>query len=110
MSMRDHPPLEIVTGGRRSGKTMRMLFWMQDNPGSVMVVYSEDERSRILSENPWLESRRLLTPDSAQRLRGLDHPRIGIDNLDMILSSMFGPRIEKATMTDEVIVRKTRIE
>lgn len=99
--------MKIRGGDRRTGKTTEIVAWFRNNPSSVLVVTDDRERARIartygLTDE---EKARIVTADILQirsRIRGMyPRPRIGVDNLDLILSGMFGGEVGMVTYTEE---------
>ena len=102
----DNITREVIVGGRRSGKTTRMLEWMAKHPGAVAFCLNQMEVDRLTHE-----AHRLgldLKPDqfwtfsegaSRARMRPGIRP-VAVDNADMILERSLGRRIDFMTIND----------
>jgi hypothetical protein len=105
--MSPYQTLHIVTASRRGGKTRYALDWLSVRPNAVLftITTSEQERLRemILSkpaDHPWrgIDPNQILSIHSRHHLRGRGVTEIGVDNLDMVLSTLFGYGVTFATM------------
>lgn len=111
------PQIELIVAPRGGGKSTRLLEWMRAAPEGehrVCVSHTSDEAMRLYrstfdtDDNPtWAESwqfigaNELFEPGwSGAVLRGRA-PRIviGVDNLDLILSRIFGWDVGAITLT-----------
>lgn len=83
--------IEIVQGGRATGKTHRIIEWLRANPGAVLVCSTEAEAARLRREYD-LDSSRVLGPEAHRQLQGFGgfRNKVAIDNLDDWLRTMFG--------------------
>ena len=95
--------MQIIQLGRQRGKTVQMVQWLKKTPGAVLLVINNAERSRIL-EQFFTEEERMTYADKIHtpgvyNNRGQHRRVIGIDNLDLVLSAMFGVPVEVASVT-----------
>lgn len=95
----------IELSARGCGKTTRMIEWLRSGPNRLMLVISEQERRRIISEKDNLDlANKIVTFEMYRRQirrasQGIQE--IGIDNADIILEDLIGRPISKMTMTDD---------
>lgn len=103
--------MEIIQSGRRMGKTTYLLSRLEQDPESVMVVHSYQERDRLKREihERWDDidiageiANRIVSIDSiiSGHLRGRQFSEIHVDNLDLILPYLLGGKIGTVTTTD----------
>lgn len=111
--------MDLYVVGRAVGKTTFTLETMYREADWILVVAHAGERERLIKELarrceeepppyskatpvtgwPLYWRRRICTPGDFHRTRGgIRNPRIAIDNLDMVLHSMFG-NVQMATAT-----------
>jgi hypothetical protein len=102
--------MRVISMPRRGGKTTAMLRWMQEAPEGetrVMACFSEQESMRLLrlsrEQGLGLESWQFVSAKEARHLSG--HPFrgrvvLGLDNLDIWLSSHFGREVVLGTITE----------
>lgn len=100
--------MEVINLGRGMGKTAKMVEWLRETPGSVLVVVHGAEKVRILDQHfPGEKERekyekRILTFNQALTLRGRRQTTIGIDNIDVILNIALAPhRVGPVTLSEE---------
>lgn len=97
----------IYAGGRRSGKTQKMIEWFLADPQNRIIVAPNQVQARYLQDRirssmgknyPFLGQ--IITYNDANGLlegsRGFE---IGVENLDMLLSQIFRNSVEFATVT-----------
>lgn len=95
--------MRLDIGARGSGKTTRMIEWLTNTPGGVLVVASEAERMRLIQQlglsplDRQAMSDRIVSPTSIHKIRGKDC-RVGVDQMDWVLSRMLGVEIEIGTI------------
>lgn len=96
--------MDWIIGARQCGKTTKMLDWLAGEPEGVLVCINENEVARLrekvkrdrLNINPErIVSVRTVTGGG---IRGMRIHTLGVDNLDMMLSQLFGERVQIATM------------
>lgn len=100
--------MKFDIGGRQTGKTSRMLQWMLSQPedeSRVIIVHSEHEAQRLrqILKNSGIEvdAWKIVRADQARNLMGRDVV-LGIDNLDLILGSLFGRSVSRISATGEL--------
>src|SRR4051794_6946593 len=119
--------MEIIVGGRQSGKTERILEWMKNAPenvGRVMICESPDEAMRVYRStftkegNPtdweswqFVSARELLSPHIFEGiLLGRKWTiELAIDNLDILIQRSFRWPVGLVTMTNDKIVEEIRL-
>lgn len=97
----------IFTGGRRSGKTEKMIDWFLGDPRNRIIVTNNKEQAEYLKKmiRERMGDRFPYYPqiisyhDSGYLLRGSRNFEVGIDNLDLILSTLFRNSVEFVTVT-----------
>lgn len=97
----------IYAGGRRTGKTGKMIEWFLADPQNRIIVapnkvQADYIKNRIKSsmgkEYPFLGH--IITHYESERmLRGTRNFTLGIENLDMILNQMYSNTVEFATVS-----------
>ena len=86
--------MELIVLPRGEGKTTLMLTWLEYDPKRVLLAFSNNEaqalkklrpdlKDRIMAYTTWLNGKKYLLPEYRD-------VQIGIDNLDMVLTDMFG--------------------
>jgi hypothetical protein len=102
--------LEVHVGGRKTGKTTLLLEWMKESTDRVMVCHSVEmcnvvwRRSEEMSLN--LDRDRFVSLEQIRN--GRLHGRnviLGVDNLDLLLYSIFGAPVRRITATAIDILR-----
>lgn len=92
----------VISGGRGSGKTQQLIEWAKDNPGSMLLVASDEMRAEIIRREPNLKGR-VLTPFlvRSNALAGYrdGHTKIGVDNLEDVISELTGLPVGAVTIT-----------
>jgi hypothetical protein len=96
--------LEVMIGGRRSGKTTRMMEWVLSTEDAVVVVATAKQRKW------WVDSlrregltrataeSRVVLPGGKDRLRGR-RVRLGVDDAEWVLAAFLGQAPERMTAT-----------
>lgn len=92
--------MKIVVGGRRSGKTFRMIQWFTEDPAHRVILVPNVQQRRFISDEiiktypemgetarAWLGNIRLF--DSRSNV-GRANKKVWIDNVDMIIRSVAG--------------------
>ena len=104
--------MEIIVLPRQGGKTTKMLEWIRGAPEGehrVIVCPTGQEAMRLLRENPDLESWRFVSMDEVRPggggWSGVLYGRggrmvLGIDNLDLMLSRLFGWEVGAFSASD----------
>lgn len=93
--------MKILIRGRRYGKTDEAVKWVMKTEGAVLLTINEIERSRVLARYEDLKEEQVTTFYRAKNgeLRGRHVNTFAIDNLDIILTQMFGCDIGLITMS-----------
>lgn len=85
--------MKLITGGRRWGKTVRLIEAAAED-GGVIVCFSRHEADRVrdLAEKMGVTIRPPLSYDQLDRLRGMNPTSVPchFDNADRILSMIAG--------------------
>lgn len=107
----------IYTGGRRTGKTGKMIEWFLADPSNRVIVTPDVIQANGLirrieasmgADFPYYGH---IFPYYEPYLQGTRNFEIGVENLDMILASVFSGHVAFATVTGikfEAPVRKSR--
>lgn len=78
--------MRFLVTGRTSGKTTKMIKWLEDNPEAICVVHSAMEADRLAREYK-IDRQRFFTPGAV--LFGTSiNSKVGVDNLDLILGRL----------------------
>lgn len=102
--------MKFDIGGRRSGKTTRMIQWLLNGPAGenrILVTHSPSEAARIreILKEMGIERNDIEVIDFAStvdRLRGKSAV-VGIDNLEMLLANFLGAnRVTRVAATGEL--------
>lgn len=97
----------IYAGGRRTGKTSRMIEWFLGDPSNRIIIVPNAAQANYIvrrikasmgAEFPFY-SHIVPFDDARQLLAGSRNFQIGIENLDMILFNMFRNTAEFVTVT-----------
>ncbi len=90
-----------ISGGRGSGKTEKLIEWYRNTPGAVIVTIHEAERVRLNREYgiPLEDIITFQSRDGLRNRRPTSY-RLGIDNLDHLLSYFFGSVPDVITFTE----------
>jgi len=101
--------MEIDVGARRSGKTDRMLDWLESAPPRqryILVCHSHTEverlRKLVKDEDRNINPNRIVSVDQIGTLRGLRgsrHSSLAIDNVDLVLPSLLGHPVSRISAT-----------
>lgn len=85
----ERSPLHVVVGGRKTGKTQRMLELLRGTPSGLIVV-STRQQARLLADLGY--GSRLVTKEDIRHgaLQGRN-PRLLIDNAESLIQSLVGP-------------------
>lgn len=88
---------------RRAGKTSFLVELCRLDPNAVLVTFTRREAQRIINTyqlNPWQV---LAVHDVRDGLQGRRSPRIHllVDNLDLMLSELFGAPVSAITASKE---------
>jgi hypothetical protein len=76
----------LIQGGRRSGRTSRLVERVMEDPYAILVVHSEDERRRIIREYH-LPPFQIVGPHHSTRGR---QGRLYVDNADLVMAALLG--------------------
>ncbi len=92
--------MNLITGGRQSGKTHQLIEWVKAGSDRVIVTHSQAEADRLVREYK-LKSDQVMafTFPTRRLLQQRPNVSIAIDNLDMALFSIFGTVPETVTWT-----------
>lgn len=97
----------IYAGGRRTGKTGKMIEWFLANPmNHIIVTTSVPEANYIIKriqssmgkDYPFL-SHIMPYSEARTRLVGSRNYQIGVENVDLLLTYLFGNTVEFATLS-----------
>lgn len=95
----------VYSMGRRAGKSMLLLMWLRETPGSILVTFSAAEADRLrhellnleqLVESDWhrppVDPHRIVSITEALNggLLGRHHGRIAVDNAELVLGVILG--------------------
>lgn len=93
--------MKIIVGGRRSGKTFRMILWFCETQDRAILVPNVQQRTHVIKEiikafpetgettRAWVG--RIWTPSRVMQERvGRNIKEVWIDNVDMLLRDMVG--------------------
>ncbi len=99
--------MEVIVGGRRSGKTTYLIDRLKKERALYLVVDNNQTRRWLLQRQPNLKDRILTTEEAIDQDRGRSFGKeYVIDNLDIVIADLLhlGPRsrIEAVTMTGHV--------
>ena len=87
----------IIAGGRRAGKTHKLIEMLREHPGMIMVAASSQIAAMTRKEYPDL-AERIVGPTA--NLRGLDPTRpVVVDNADLLLGFLVQHYITGITAT-----------
>ncbi len=95
--------MKVIKGGRQTGKTYSMIQWLRDNEYGILVVDTEFAATRLRDRcDPdgimGLRYRIVTTRSWLNRRPSFHAPSVAIDDVDLVLKSMFG-NVEVVTMT-----------
>lgn len=96
--------MDVVIGGRQTGKTSWMIDLFLDTPDSIILTIDAAERDRIrdLVGNQYQAPERMrdIVTVTAYRARGYDSLRpVYIDNVDLVLQSFLNVHPDVVTAT-----------
>lgn len=87
--------MEIIAGGRGSGKTHRLAEWVKAGrcvgKRRVIVTVTQAEARRIAKDHNLSLANVCRWEDIQRNIRGSGEVEIAFDNLDLILQSIAGP-------------------
>jgi hypothetical protein len=107
--------IEFDVGGRKIGKTTRMMQWLEEAPEGevrIMVVHSAHEAQRLaeLAESKGYKNvttSHFVSYHSLSWLRGLHgNIRLGVDNIDLMLHYLFGAPVDRVSATGVDVLRQ----
>ena len=79
----------ISVTGRQTGKTTKILQMLKENDKAVMAVHCEDEKKRLLFENPELKGRiKTYNEMKTKNMCSNEFEECYLDNLDILLSRL----------------------
>lgn len=94
------PPLDIIMGGRGTGRTTKAVEWVMGTQGAVLIVMDEHERARIQKQYG-LPPECLTTIERAKQMQGVmsaNTKAVGIDNLEVLFARTVGRQPSFITM------------
>lgn len=93
--------MEVDYSARRTGKTTRLIEWLREDEGRVMITFSHMEENRLKREFPELSTQIVDWESYQNRYRqGRKIKEVGIDNADMILQSMIPEQIKIISISE----------
>lgn len=81
--------VKVVVGGRREGKTTRLIALLYENPNAVFLSSHHDEARDLKQQYPDLADRILVAKENV--LRGIDREAY-VDNAEWVLRQFLGAR------------------
>ena len=116
----------VYMGGRRSGKTTRLLKWWLEDPYNRHIVCSSEQRALLLrhqaaemiehpaygdkmimiaklDERVYFDNIVAVNPRGAARWEGIEKQKVAIDDLEEVLGMLFHHRIEASAMNIETV-------
>lgn len=106
--------IEFDIGGRQIGKTTRLLQWLQEGEEAkevrMYVAHSQHEADRVAKLAD--ERNYKICKEQFIALHGLHHLKgspavLGIDNLDLMLYTLYGLPVRRVTATGIDLLRET---
>lgn len=97
--------MRMDISGRQSGKTRKMIRWLNVNPDAIMLTFSEAEAERLRDLYDPDRDReiynRIVSVHSYMKTRNTSffRPQIGVDNAELVLQNLLGD-VTYITMTD----------
>lgn len=98
--------MKAIIGDRQMGKTARMLEWLHDNPDAALLVVNSHEAGRLVGEllyryggSPRDWHRRIYATTRWGILRGTPYTKLGIDNLDLVLQTLYPRSVSVVSWT-----------
>ena len=93
--------MKLLVGGRRAGKTYKVIEAMRTDPAIVMICFSHQSADICKKEYPDVADR--ILPPVKEHLQGFHTKRKYIlDNADILLENLLGTMLYGATMTAAV--------
>jgi hypothetical protein len=93
----------VIVSGRQTGKTVRLLKMMADNPEMVLVsaysAQSTDAFEHAKKMGLDLKRDRFISTDARENLRGRGQQILLVDNAEFLLQQLLGQTPEVVTMT-----------
>lgn len=106
----------VYLGGRRSGKTTRLLNWWLEDPYNRHIICSTEQRAmhvrHMASElaahaqieiGTYFNNIVSTNPRGAKRWEGIQGQKIAIDDLEEVLGVLFQHRIDASAMNIETV-------
>ena len=100
--------MDFFIAGRRNGKTTLLIDWFAQDPDNSVIICLDARRKdyimrRLFERWPDINPRHwnhnvLIAPGAVDHMRGYRHSRVGIDDLNDLLSYWFG-NVEFVTAT-----------
>lgn len=89
--------MEVIYGGRRCGKTSKLIEYMRDNPECHLLTFSHYRVMELGKQYPDLKGRFM----SLVTFNSRKHTELVIDDLDLVLNRIFVklPRMVSFTPT-----------
>lgn len=107
--------IEFDVGGRKIGKTTRMLQWLEEAPQGelrIMVVHSTREADRLakLANDQGYKNiteSHFVTFSNLEWLHGLPgNIQLGVDNIDLMLTYLFKASVARVSATGIDVLRE----
>lgn len=97
--------MKLISGGRRSGKTTKLIYWAAET-GGYIVCHSQEEARRIsrAAKELGLDIRFPISyGELGSGTKGMvPEIPLGVDNAEMLLQYLLGPaKVEIATITED---------
>ncbi len=82
--------MKVDYSSRGSGKTTRLINWLEEKPDRILITFSDDEENRLTRLYPQLATR-IVDWRSHQRryVHGSPMKEVSIDNADHTLQEQF---------------------
>ena len=97
--------MQVIVGGRRSGKTHKLVEWLKEDPDRVLICHSASEAER-LTRDYGIHPRQIMSISawSSRGLSGMSRPstKIAVDNLDLVLPILLGVNVEMVALTGAI--------
>lgn len=91
--------MQIIQGGRLSGKTFALACMVHDNPGAIMIVHSVIEKRRVVSTYR-LNPKQVVAVSELDRHKLAGCSKVLVDNAEEVMAVMFGKRPDVLTVTE----------
>ena len=97
--------MKVISGGRGTGKTRKMMDWLIENEQAILVVANEERRRDLINRYDFQGEYGIAVRIQTAQLR-MNRPAsfyttdVAIDDVDDILRSLFG-RVQMFSMRYE---------